>query len=85
MKMVLRDPRGIKPYAFGMPDLLCRQAISLRWRRVLEEPRKKAKSLQKAKSLRICQTLHEDLRTGMRASKREARPPTLAQRTARAK
>jgi hypothetical protein len=52
MEMVLRDPSGIKPGGFRVPDLLCGQAISLGGRRLIEKPREKSQSLQ------ICEALH---------------------------
>jgi hypothetical protein len=55
VKMVLRDPRGIKACLLGVPDLLCRQTVSFRRRRIIEKPREKPQPLQ------ICKTLHEDL------------------------
>jgi hypothetical protein len=55
MKMVLRDPCGIEAGLLRMHDLLGRQAISFRRRRLIEKPRKKPQSLQ------IYQTLHSDL------------------------
>jgi hypothetical protein len=56
MKVMLGDPGGIEPGLLGMPNLLRRQTIPLGGRRLIEQPREKAQSLQ------ICETLHEELR-----------------------
>jgi hypothetical protein len=58
MKMVLRDPSGIKAGFFRVQDLLRRQAISFGWQRIIEKPCKKSQSLQ------IGERLHEGLRDG---------------------
>src|SRR5947209_14284326 len=61
MEMVLRDPCGIKPGFFSVPNLLCRQTIPLGRRRLIKKPREKPQSLQ------IRETLHKDLRDWNRA------------------
>ena len=55
VKMVLRDPCGIKAGGFRVNDLRCRQAISFRGWHIVEQPREKTQSLQ------IWQTIHDDL------------------------
>jgi hypothetical protein len=62
MKMVLRDPRGIKTCCFRVDDLRCREAISFRRTHVVEQSREKTQSLQ------IWQMIHEALRSDQTGS-----------------
>ena len=54
VEMVLGDPCRVEPAAFGMSDLLRREPVSLRRRRLIEHAREKAEALGRSLWSRHC-------------------------------